>query len=309
MNTPIPIEKPMDFPREIYPLMTAYRLTRRLLGGRAPDAVVNPVLDALWTRIGRRTLPTSYPSPASTTVRKPLRPSERFYISSVSELGIELYGELQQQGEALARHVESEPLPERARRGKHYKIDLNGDMYANPPESIFTRYSLQPALLAIASDYLGMTPRLHSTELHLDVPFEGDSASAQNWHYDGLDHRLVKVFTYLRDVTPESGCLCVAENGPSTRERFRIIRNSRYHKRNDDRNTLVAERIPESQIHPVRGPAGTVIVADTASLIHRGIKQISRARLMFVATYTSPLPFEEWPLSMRAPLSTTPSRP
>ncbi|MGE4159269.1 MAG: hypothetical protein AB7F75_09245 [Planctomycetota bacterium] len=295
-------------PRSLYPLMASYRLIRRALGGRVPDAWVNPMLDRLWREVGRNSLPTAEsldaPSP-----RRPLSTTDRFYISSVKELGIELYEELHREAEILAHKVESEPLPERQRRGKHYKIDLNGDMYANPPESIFTRYSLQPALLAIAKDYLGMTPRLHSTELHLDVPFEGESASAQNWHYDGLDHRLVKVFTYLRDVTPESGCLCVAENVPSTRERFRIIRDPRYHKRNDDRNSLVAERIPSHQIHPVRGPAGTVIVADTASLIHRGIKQISKARLMFVATYTSPLPYEEWPLSPFARLSPTSSRP
>ncbi len=307
MSAPIPIQKPRQWPRRAYVPMVAYRLLRRGFGPRGPVGWRDQWLTKLWQSVGKAFdtgFPVQWPKPLLK-----LNPEIGYFAVPHTDLHLQGFEALQKEAEDRILQTDVSDSLAATAEGKKYKVKLSGDLYANPIDDLFTQFALQPELLSIVQDYLGVTPRLHSTELTLDMPIGGDPVSSQYWHHDGLDHRLVKVFVYLRDVTKATGHLATLAIEDSRRQRWELTRDPRFSKRAPLRNEYVESTVDRSKIVFHRYSAGTVIIADTATLLHRGLPQLTRPRLMFVATYTSPLPYEEWPRHPFAQLGKRPSKP
>ena len=91
---------------------------------------------------------------------------------------------------------------------KWYVVRAIGRRAKRPPiPSSFIRFFLHPQLLSIASTYLGLQVRLNYMDVWHNIPVcEGEPPiSAELWHRDHEDKRLIKVFVLLSDVDETMG--------------------------------------------------------------------------------------------------------
>lgn len=153
-----------------------------------------------------------------------------------------------------------------------------------------------PRLLALASSYLGCAPTISSISLRWSQPTE-HSVDVQNFHRDPDDWRMVKFFTYLTDVAEDTGPHIFVAG--SHREQP-PLRSRRY------LNEEVAARYGEEAIVSIKGPRGTMFVADTSG-IHKGAAPRRCPRLLFEVGYTllpvysfeyDPVPMEQEPFML-----------
>jgi hypothetical protein len=91
---------------------------------------------------------------------------------------------------------------------KWYVVRAIGRRAKRPPiPSSFIRFFLHPQLLSIASTYLGLQVRLNYLDVWHNIPVrEGEPPiSAEFWHRDHEDKRIIKVFVLLTDVDETMG--------------------------------------------------------------------------------------------------------
>lgn len=305
---PVLIRAPEGISQEAERLMNLYMAKLAKYGDQAADSPCLEKLREIWQQIAVATLPDNQPDlDVSDSAALPVRLSsdQRYALTHVDDLGLDLFDEMQDKAHRLLKELDVEKIIEerrRTRKGKYYRIPMNtlehgGSIYDNDPDSIFTRYALQNPIVKIARDYFGCPIRLHNTEAHFDFPTNEGPISSQHWHYDGLDSYLIKFFTYLDDVTEETGALCVVDTELSRHLKHRITKMKDYSKRDMKRMAVVDRHVPGDRMHPLYGPKGTVAIGDPAMVLHRALHERTRPRYMFVACFTSPVPFEEWPMS------------
>ena len=140
---------------------------------------------------------------------------------------------------------------------------------------------LDPGLLRIAQEYLGLEPMLNIITMWWSVPFKdrADSTAAQLYHYDLDRPRFLKIFFYLVDVG--------MDNGPHAyvkRTHLRKKRPMRDVRRFSDEE--VASLHPAGDLFDAIGPQGTMVVADTRGL-HKGTPLVAGSRLILQFEYVS----------------------
>lgn len=151
-------------------------------------------------------------------------------------------------------------------------------------EHIFVRLALDPRLLGVVNRYMGMRTYLRSVALWWDRPTEGPAKESQLWHRDADDLVNVKVFIYLTDVDLGSGPFCfIPTTHPSGLRR--LVRAERISggRSTDEQMERV---VPRGDWRICTGRAGDVILCDTCGY-HKGLKPVSRDRLMLMFQYTS----------------------
>jgi hypothetical protein len=106
--------------------------------------------------------------------------------------------------------------------------------------------------------------------------------ASQNWHRDGEDRQVLKIFIYLNDVDEETGPFMYVKES---------IKGLKYGKLFPQRppegsypNESVDKAVSPEDIKLCLGKAGTVIFCDTTGL-HRGGYAFSKERTMFTASY------------------------
>ncbi len=137
----------------------------------------------------------------------------------------------------------------------------------------------------IAVKYLGTHPRITNIDYWLNIPKLDTPKSSQKWHRDYEDLKLLKVFFYLGDVTPESGPLSYIESSQHTGKFGEIFprefpngivvedKEINAHFANNEQKTFTLKD-------------GTLIFADTSGL-HKGGHCIRDERFLYTFTYTS----------------------
>jgi hypothetical protein len=161
-------------------------------------------------------------------------------------------------------------------------LNLPDDILANKDiHQIMT----DPALIAIAQDYLGTKPILGSVEMWWSFPVENiekfASASAMKYHFD-MDHvNFFNLFFYLTDVDTENGPHCFVRS--SHRSLPKIFR-----KRGRFEDETVKKIYNPADIIEMTGKRGTVIAEDTKGL-HKGKAPTKGARLILQLHFTDSL--------------------
>jgi hypothetical protein len=133
-----------------------------------------------------------------------------------------------------------------------------------------------PAILKIASAYLGCQPTVSGLGVLWSLPNSDLSLRSQGFQRDFDDWRLLKLFIYLTDVT--------ATSGP-----HRYVRTSHhflagFHKQRYDLAEVIASFGGE-KLRTLTGPAGTTFMADTRGIHHGGVPTRG-ARLILQAQYS-----------------------
>lgn len=149
-----------------------------------------------------------------------------------------------------------------------------------------------PQLLSIASSYLGLQVRLNYTDVWQNIPVRENepSISAEFWHRDHEDKRLIKVFVLLSDVDATDATmgpftyLKRTQVGAEYGSLFPAIPPIGRYPKQDIVDRLITDT-PLPSVSCI-GPAGTVILCDSSGL-HRGGRSLTRPRIVLVGVYTS----------------------
>ncbi|RJG01868.1 hypothetical protein D3878_10000 [Noviherbaspirillum sedimenti] len=133
-----------------------------------------------------------------------------------------------------------------------------------------------PALLSLATQYIGCKPTLSAIGLRWSFPVDAPGEGLQAFHRDSDDWRFVKVFVYLTDV--EHGC------GPHVyvKGSHRAPAPLRLRTYGDEE---LGRAYGDEQIVSVTGPAGMGFAADTYG-IHKGEVPTTRPRLLLQFQYS-----------------------
>jgi hypothetical protein len=145
-------------------------------------------------------------------------------------------------------------------------------------------WGLQPQLLALIENYLQIPPAYHGIYLRRDINNRLETKT-RRWHIDMEDHRILKVIIYLNDVDETTGPFQYLDRQATQAIHQRLNYRSGYLK-----SQAVARVVPSDQWHSCVGKAGTVILVDTARLIHRGKVPTTGDRYTLFYDYTSRQP-------------------
>jgi hypothetical protein len=173
--------------------------------------------------------------------------------------------------------------------GKDYLVRLRDSWQSLPPDDLWLRIGLSPALLDVVSSYLGLWPKLNFVDVWYTVPSpaERQAVASQRWHRDPDDRKLVKAFLYLADVDAGAGPLEYVRGshgrGPHARRwPGSDLGTASY----PPEGAVEAEILPADRVS-CTGPAGTLVLCDTYGL-HRGGFAREHARVLATWAYVTP---------------------
>ena len=166
----------------------------------------------------------------------------------------------------------------RSGRGHGHEVGL---------DSPWLRYGASPEFVGIVNAYRGLKVKLQDFDNWYTVPDEAaaERVSSQQWHRDGWEDHIVKVFTYFNDVD--------AGAGP-----FEYVRGSTAGGKYGSlwpwqkREVYPAQEEFDAAIAPddclsMTGPAGTIVFCDTGGF-HRGGFARTSPRILSYHTFISP---------------------
>lgn len=168
------------------------------------------------------------------------------------------------------RHVFTlQNVPQNVRMGD-YEL---GDILHCPH---IVKLANSPALLALATEYIGCKPTLSAIGLRWSFPVEAEGEGLQAFHRDSDDWRFLKVFVYLTDVDEECGPHVYVKGTHQARAPLRLRPYS---------DTEVRKAYGTDRCVAVTGPAGFAFAADTYG-IHKGAVPVKRPRLLLQLQYS-----------------------
>ena len=145
--------------------------------------------------------------------------------------------------------------------------------------------------LGIVEHGLGLPVAYHGVYLRRDLANTVVSNS-RLWHRDTEDRRILKIIIYLNDVGEDGGAFQYLSRSLTTRISAGF--HGRYGFYSDEQVSRVTSPAVLDQIQTCTGPAGTVVIADTAGTYHRGRLPEKEDRLALFYDYTSRNPLHSF---------------
>lgn len=200
---------------------------------------------------------------------------------------------------AAARKLVEEVDPENQQGKKSYlKMDMV-DISKLTLDSPYMRFALRPDVLAAVSQYLGVVPILSDVDVWYSNFQNRAPSSSQLYHCDPEDIAQVKIFLYADEVTEKNGPLVLVNAKDSEH-----VRNELGYKFDPESRKLTDEAFHKAlenrTEHPVVGPPGTCIFADTCRCFHYGsrVNEAAPPRILVHFKYLRPSAFV-YPLNFR----------
>jgi len=145
-------------------------------------------------------------------------------------------------------------------------------------------WGLEERLLDIAENYLGLPVAYHGVYFRRDIANQIHDRS-RLWHVDMEDRRVLKVIVYLNDINDECGPFQYISKPLSA-----LFCDSLKYSYGYLKDETVQSVIPISDWQSCVGKKGTVIFADTGSVLHRGKIPLELDRYTLFFDYTSRQP-------------------
>lgn len=204
------------------------------------------------------------------------------FVTSLDALGLPGSHEILQSATAMA-----DDFADEARRRVAAGIDFN----VVPPAAILAQravfdWGLQDRLLDIAEAYLGLPVSYDGVCINYTVA-DGREASTRKWHRDWEDRRMLKVAIYLNDVDARGGPFEIvtrADDRPTDADGFS------YSLASDAEMAALLGPGFQDSVVSCQGPAGTVVIADTAGFYHRGKPAVAQDRKAVFYSYFARAP-------------------
>lgn len=157
------------------------------------------------------------------------------------------------------------------------------------PDVLLTRIpalyllGLNSRLLSLAHHYLRLPVAYHGAVVRYSK-IDGGGVGTRLWHQDAEDFHVFRVLVYMNDVSPGGGPFEYIPRhcGP----RYKDFPSNTYVLTNEQMCRIV----PPERWKRVYGPAGTVVIADTAQVFHHEALQTDRERMVTMIGYSSRRP-------------------
>lgn len=159
-----------------------------------------------------------------------------------------------------------------------------------------------PFMAELTDCYLGK-PNLLNHEIYVVKDVVGSSHVAQDLHYDRIP--TLKFFIYLTDTIAENGAFyCVPGSHTYTRTIQQQNRSGNFRPERDETRLIPPELA--SQVIPIEGVAGTLVIFHTdtlhrAGVVHRGERRVMRGHSR-LPTYLDPNKSLAQQISVQRPL-------
>lgn len=145
-------------------------------------------------------------------------------------------------------------------------------------------WGLEERLLNIVENCIGLPLAYHGLYFRRDLA-NNVKVKSRQWHIDMEDRRVIKIIVYLNDISDDGGPFQYIPK-PLTSVLSRSLKYN-YGYISDE---TVKSVIPTSDWKSCLGPSGTVIFADTGSILHRGKVPVVSDRFSLFFDYTSRQP-------------------
>ncbi|MEM7554639.1 MAG: 2OG-Fe(II) oxygenase [Cyanobacteria bacterium P01_A01_bin.84] len=165
---------------------------------------------------------------------------------------------------------------------REYVVHATSQQIMSYPE-IFL-WGLEERLLNIVETYLGLPVAYHGAYFRRDIANQVEYKS-RLWHIDVEDRKILKVIIYLHDIDEKSGPFEYLSRDVTTK----AVRSLKYKHGYIQDETM--QRIVSSDCYkPCLGVRGTVILAATSNIFHRGKLPETNDRFAIFYDYTSRSP-------------------
>jgi hypothetical protein len=200
-------------------------------------------------------------------------------VTSLESLSIPSTGPMLQAAEALMPEIPKSISGDK----NEYVVHATNQQIMEHPE-IFM-WGLQERLLNIIENYIGLPVAYHGVYFRRDIANEVEQTS-RLWHLDKEDRKVLKVIIYLNDVMDDIGPFQYIPQSLTPSIASSLNYNYGYIK-----DQTMQEYVSPSNCKSCTGLAGTVVIAGTASIFHRGKVPFSGDRLALFFDYSSRQPF------------------
>ena len=156
-----------------------------------------------------------------------------------------------------------------------------GDLLARLPALYL--FGLSTTLLAIAEQYLRLPVAYHGAVLRRSL-VDGNQVGPRLWHRDGEDRHVLRSVVYLNDVDEDGGPFEYVPRGVAGATPRVVAQGG---QRSDDE---MAALVPREFWRRCVGPAGTVVLADSAQVFHHESLQRRTERAVVMMGHASRLP-------------------
>ena len=142
---------------------------------------------------------------------------------------------------------------------------------------------LDAALLAVAEQYLGLPVAYHGSVLR-HSPVDGRQVGPRRWHRDAEDFHVLRTVVYLNDVDEDGGPFEYLPRRLAARAGRALAADGMC---SDEQ---LAAHVPRDLWKRCTGPAGTVVIADSAKVFHHESLQRGSARSVLMVGHASSRP-------------------
>jgi hypothetical protein len=204
--------------------------------------------------------------------------TEGVVVTSLEELAIPSTPGLQKAAKKLMPEIPREMTADES----EFVVHATSEQIMKSPE-IFL-WGLEQRLLNIAENYLGLPVAYHGAYFRRDIANKVERKS-RLWHMDSEDRKLFKVIVYLNDVNDD--------NGPFQylpRDLTSQVAHSLKYKYGYLKDETMQQVISSSNYKSCTGVSGTVVIAGTGSVFHRGKLPLASDRFAVFFDYTSRQP-------------------
>ncbi len=204
--------------------------------------------------------------------------SEGIVVTSLATLSIPSTPQMLQVAKKLVLE-----MPHNISKTEHkFVVHATNKQILENPEIFY--WGLQQRLLNIIENYLGLPVAYHHPSFRRDVVNQVEERT-RLWHLDKEDRKMIKLIVYLNDVNEDGGPFQYIPLSFSPK----IIRSLEYNY------GYVQAKTMQQVISPLNwksctGSSGTVIMADTARIFHRGKIPTNLDRFAVFFDYTSQSP-------------------
>jgi hypothetical protein len=166
---------------------------------------------------------------------------------------------------------------------RRHARDEEGRLTFSPTDPLI-RLGASQALLEILDAYRAVPVWLQEVNVWYTVPNPAatERISSQQWHRDGRENHIVKVFTYFSDVDAEAGPFEYVLGSPAGGRYGDVFPWAKQEVYPPEEALM--QTIDPGDVVSLTGPPGTVVICDTSGF-HRGGFARSKARVMAVHAY------------------------
>jgi hypothetical protein len=174
-------------------------------------------------------------------------------------------------------------------RGRHGRVPcVQAELSERAEDMAVFAYGLDPHLLDLAENHLGLSPRFLGVELKRELvgATSRQHDAVRRWHLDHEDRRIFKVIVYLSDVDCGTGPF-----GYIDLQHTQTIIDTIKHRYRPVSDEHIAAIVSRDQWRQVTGPRLTAVYVDTGRVFHRVCPPTEGERYSVSFAYSSHNPY------------------